>query len=125
MTLQHATTFDKTKQEIMQDKNKNNIITNQPMFHRKDFEDKDTVLILAKTWGAANLFFYQTVLCKFRKMKIEYLSKGSQIKRDMNRENTIVIQLSRALELEKNVRLLSLCKEKNLKVLKYGISTGV
>ena len=105
--------------------NEMNPIVKQPMFHKQDFEGKDTVLILAKTWGAARVFFFQTVLCKFRKMKIEYLSKGSQIKRDMNRENTIVIQLSRALELEKNVRLLSLCKEKNLKVLKYGISTGV
>jgi len=123
--LQHPRTLQKTKREIEQNQNKNNIITNQPLFHRKDFEDKDTVLIVAKTWGAANLFFYQTVLCKFRKMKIEYLSKGSQIKRDMNRENTLVIQLSSALDVEKNVRLLSLCKEKNLKVLKYGFSIEV
>jgi len=120
---QHPQTFDKTKHEIAQ--SKNNIVRNQPMFHRKDFEDKDTVLVLAKTWGAANLFFYQTVLCKFRKMKIEYLSKGSQIKPEMCRSNTIVIQLSQAIHSERNVRLVTLCKEKNLKILKYGISTGV
>ena len=107
------------------DKTKASIRISNAIFRKRDFEDKEFVLVLAKTWGAANLFFYQTALCDFKRIKIQYLSKGSQISRKMNRENTVVIHLARAMETERNVRLLNMCAMKNIKIINYGISTGL
>ena len=90
-----------------------------PIFHKRDFEDKDTVLILAKTWGAARLFFFQTALSKLRNLKVEFLSKKEQIKIEMHHKNTVVIALPRALENEKNVELLELCGSKRFKIIDY------
>ena len=114
-------TLDKNKEEVANE----GIIVRNAIFRNRDFEDAEYVLVLAKTWGAANLFFFQTALCKFKRIKILYLSKGSQIKREMTKYNTVVIQLSRALENEKNVGLLQMCEMKDIKIINYGISTGV
>ena len=116
-------TLDKNKEEVANEGNK--LLVRNAIFRNRDFEDAEYVLVLAKTWGAANLFFFQTALCKFKRIKILYLSKGSQIKREMTKYNTVVIQLSRALENEKNVGLLQMCEMKDIKIINYGISTGV
>ena len=113
--LQHPSTLQKTHEAMNLPKNPNV----HPIFHKRDFENKEIVLIMAKTWGAARLFFFQTALCKFRNLKVEYLSKKEQITYEMHHMNTVVIALPRALENEKNVELLKLCGSKRFKIINF------
>jgi len=96
----------------------------QELFKQKDFADKKIVFILAKTWGAARMFYFKTALCKFRNIKIEYLSKDDQLQ-GLNRQDVIVIQLPRALETDRNVECLRMAKARNIKVLNFQIPDGV
>ena len=114
--VQNAKTMDNTKKEI---DNKNNNRNLQPLFHRKTFEDKKRIFIIAKTWGAARVFYFKTELQNFRNIKIEYLYNIKQIKPEMNRLNTVIIQLSGANFEEINVSILNFCEAKNLEIIKY------
>jgi hypothetical protein len=94
------------------------------LFKERDFEDKKIVFIMAKTWGAARMFFFKTALCQFRKLRVEYLSKDQQL-RGLDRKDVIVIQLPRALETERNVKCLKMAKGRNIKILDFEIPDGV
>jgi len=114
--MNHQQTLDTAKREM------NPIV--QQLFKQKDFENKKIVFVLAKTWGAARMFFFKTALCKFRNIKIEYLSKDEQLQ-GLDRKDAIVIQLPRALETDRNVACLKMAKQRNIKVLNFEIPDGV
>ena len=117
--MQNEKTMDRTRKEI---DNKNKIIINpQIIFHEKDFKDKKNIFILAKTWGAAKLFFDTTHLCKFRNVQINYISSWLQLEPNMNKINTIIIKLSRAFETEENKKTMGVCEGRNLTILDYNI----
>jgi len=88
------------------------------VFKSEDFKDKKNIFILAKTWGAANLFMNKTKLSQFRNVKIEYLSSEKQLIVLIKKE-TIIIELTRALETKHNAKLLRLAESKNIKIVKF------
>ena len=119
MTFQQNKTMDKTRKEIME---KDGIgVGNEVKFNSEDFKDKEYIFILAKTYGAAKVFFNTTKLCRFRNVQIHYLSDWKQIELQMNKSNTVILKLTGALQDENNVTLLGVCKGKNLNIIKYQI----
>lgn len=95
----------------------------QPMFKERDFDGKKIVFVMAKTWGAARMFFFQTALCKFRGLKIEYLNKDQQLS-GLTTKDVIIIQLPRSLETERNVQSLRMAKARNIKIVNFEIPDG-
>jgi len=100
-------------------KENNKKATPDIFFHKKDFEGKKNILIIAKTWGSAKVFFQKTILHKVRRINIIYLYNWKQIKSYMNSDNTIVIKLTGALQNEDNEKLIRVCEGKNIKILTY------
>lgn len=113
----HYTTYANNKAEV-------HGFNKPPIFKKRDFEDKKIVFILAKTWGAARMFYFKTALRMFRNIRVEYLSKDSQL-RGLDRKDVIVIQLPRALETDRNMKCLHMAKTRNIKVLDFEIPDGV
>jgi len=115
MTFQQDKTMDRTRKEVM----KKDEINPKVKFNSEDFKDKKFIFILAKTYGAAKVFFSTTKLCQFKNIQIHYLKNWKQIEAKMNRENTIVLKLTGALQEDKNVILLGVCEGKNIKIIEY------
>lgn len=96
-----------------------------PIFPMKYFKDKKTILILAKTFGAADTFYAKSDLRKLVKknnVNVEYLYDKEQITKLTFFKDVIVIKLYGAEDIYENCELEKICRNRNIKILSYNFS---
>lgn len=91
----------------------------EPVFLESDFKGKSQILIIAKTWGSANVFVNSTDLRKFKNIKIEFLCRNIQLGSDTNKHNTTILCLAGAKDTEINKTWLSRCIAKDMNIIYY------
>lgn len=115
--------YDKTLDENKEDAKWQAGNWQVPILHTEVIHKKDYVFILAKTWGAAKSFYDKTELRQIDRInhvkQIKFLKDESQITKEMNNRNTVVILLSRYDEDENNFNLVQTCIKKSFAFLKY------
>jgi len=97
-------------------------VNHMQRLNENKLKDKEYIIILGKTWGAAKMFYENTNLKDFRKAQVLFLRNKDDITFKMVKDNTIAIELPRSLDNVYNVLALKKCREKNIEVIFHDIA---